>query len=127
MTEQAGDQTSAGFGLTVRWSLHDAPPEVAGKLRQYVVETSMARFWDMSGLRFKVWRMIENEWFEGLYVWSTAAARDSFEASFRERADDSPASLVVGRGPELIEPFEVVAVAGGAEGFVAGPGPGGPS
>ncbi len=127
MTEQVGDRTSAGFGLTVRWSLHDAPPELAGKLRQYVVETSMARFSDMAGLRYKVWRMIENEWFEGLYVWSTAAARDAFEASFRERAADAPASLVVGHGPELIEPFEVVAVVAGADGFIAGPGPGGPS
>ena len=33
---------NAGYGLTVRWSLEKAPADVAGKLRDYVVGTSMA-------------------------------------------------------------------------------------
>ncbi len=123
MTTTASD-TSAGYGLTVRWSLHDAPAEVAQELRSYVVGTSLERFEGMPGLRYKVWRMIEGEWFEGTYVWATAAARDAFEANFRAAADDSPGSMIIGGSPQLIEPFEVVAVAAGAEGLLAGPGPG---
>ncbi len=123
MTTTASD-TSTGYGLTVRWSLHDAPAKVAQELRSYVVGTSLERFEGMPGLRYKVWRMIEGEWFEGTYVWATAAARDAFEANFRAAADDSPGSMIIGGSPQLIEPFEVVAVAAGAEGLLAGPGPG---
>ncbi len=124
MTEQGSGAGTAGYGLTVRWSLRDAPSDAAARLREYVVGTSLTRFSGTPGLRYKVWRMIEGEWFEGLYVWSTAAARDAFEASFRPGADDSPGSLIVGAGPQVIEPFEVVAVAAGDAGFTTGPGPG---
>ena len=48
---------NAGYGLAVRWSLTDAPPEVAGQLREYVVGTSMASFMFLDGLAFKTWRM----------------------------------------------------------------------
>jgi hypothetical protein len=112
------------YGLSVRWSLRDAPPDVAQKLRDYVVGTSLQRFSGVDGLRFKTWRMIEGEWFEGTYVWGSAATRDAFEASFRREAAESAGSMIVGSGPMLVEPFEVVAVAEGPEGFSAGPGPG---
>jgi hypothetical protein len=112
------------YGLTVRWSTKDAPPEVAQRLRDYVWETSMQRFSGVAGLRFKTWRMVEGEWFEGTYVWATAETRDAFEASFRREAAESPGSFIVGAGPTLVEPFEVVAVAEGPEGFTAGRGPG---
>ena len=111
------------YGLSVRWSLREAPADAAGRLREYVAGPSMARFSGMDGLRFKVWRMIEGEWFEGLYVWGSAAERDAFEATFRAAADDAPVSLLLGHGPELVEPYEVVAVAEGGSGFAAGPGP----
>ncbi len=120
----AGTDGNAGYGLTVRWSLHEADAGVAQELRDYVTGTSIARFSGMAGLRFKVWRMIDGEWFEGTYVFAGAEERDAFAASFRAEADDAPGSLLVGSGPELIEPFEVVAVAEGGAGFVTGAGPG---
>jgi hypothetical protein len=112
------------YGLSVRWSLVDAADDVATRLRTYVCEQSLARFSALEGLRFKTWRMVEGEWFEGTYVWAGAGARDGFEASFRQEAADSPGSLIIGSAPVLIEPFEVVAVAEGPAGFAAGPGPG---
>ena len=56
---------NAGYGLTVRWSLENAPGDAADQLREYVVGTSIARFMFLDGLAFKVWRMREGEWFEG--------------------------------------------------------------
>lgn len=106
-------------GLTVRWSLADAPAHAARELRDYVAETSHGRFTGMSGLRFKTWRMREGEWFEGTYVFVSDEARAEFEAGFRPGADEAPGSKIVGSGPVLIEPFEVVAVAEGWEGFEA--------
>ena len=50
---------NAGYGLAVRWSLKDAPDNVADSLREYVVGTSIARFMFLDGLAFKVWRMKE--------------------------------------------------------------------
>lgn len=115
---------SAGYGLSVRWSLSGAPEGVEAKLREYVVHTSMGRFARKEGLAFKTWRMREGEWFEGTYVWATRAARDSFAQSFAAEADTSPGSEIIGSGPVSIEPFEVVAVAEGPSGFRRGPGPG---
>ena len=104
-------------GLSVRWSLAGLSPELAAQLRDYVAQGSHARFTGMAGLRFKVWRMRPGEWFEGCYVFATAAAREEFELAFRADADDSPVSRLVGAGPVLVEPYEVVAVAEGWEGF----------
>jgi hypothetical protein len=112
------------YGLSVRWSLAAAPDGVAGELREYVSGTSLARFTGMEGLRFKTWRMRAGEWFEGTYVFGTAAARDSFAASFRETASTSPGTKIIGSDPVAIEPFEVVAIAEGASRFTPGPGPG---
>ena len=106
-------------GLTVRWSLADAPEGAEAALADYVAETSHARFSSMDGLRFKTWRMRAGEWFEGCYVFVDDAARDAFETSFRETAAGSPGSQLIGAPPVLIEPCTIVAVAEGAAGFAA--------
>ena len=105
-------------GLTVRWSLADAPEGVAAELRTYVAEASHAKFTGMAGLRFKTWRMRPGEWFEGTYVFATDQARREFEESFRAEADTVPGSRIIGRPPELIEAWGLIAIAEGADGFV---------
>lgn len=108
-------------GLTVRWSLTDAPDGVADTLRAYVAETSHARFTGMSGLRFKTWRMRAGEWFEGTYVFASDEARADFQAAFTEGAAQAPGSTIIGSAPVLIEQWDVVAVAEGWDGFEATP------
>ena len=115
---------NGGYGLSVRWSLQDAPADVAPKLREYVVGTSMARFMFQDGLAFKTWRMVEGQWFEGTYVFDQAVYRDDFAAEFTREAETSPGSAIIGSAPVTIEPFEVVAIAEGPAGFRRGPGPG---
>lgn len=109
------------LGLTVRWSLADAPEGVEEQLADYVAETSHARFTGMAGLRYKTWRMVPGEWFEGSYVFATDEARAEFEESFRETAAESPGSQIIGSAPVLIEPCDIVAIAQGWEGFEATP------
>ena len=106
-------------GLTVRWSLAEAPDGAEAALAQYVEDTSHARFSGMEGLRFKTWRMRAGEWFEGCYVFVDDAARDAFQTTFTETAAESPGSQLVGSSPVLIEPCTIVAVAEGAAGFTA--------
>ena len=108
-------------GLTVRWSLGNAPEGAGDALRAYVEATSHARFTGKEGLRFKTWRMREGEWFEGCYVFESSEQRDAFEKEFTAVAAESPGSQLVGSAPVLIEPCEVVAVAEGAAGFLAAP------
>jgi hypothetical protein len=108
-------------GLTVRWSLEDAPDGVEESLASYVSDSSHARFTGKPGLRFKTWRMRPGEWFEGCYVFESPADRDEFQKTFTETAADSPGSQIVGSAPVLIEPCEVVAVAEGGSGFLAAP------
>lgn len=108
-------------GLTVRWSLAEAPEGVEQALADYVADTSHERFTGKAGLRFKTWRLRPREWFEGCYVFASSADRDAFETEFRAVAAESPGSQLVGSAPVLIEPCEVVAVAEGAEGFLAAP------
>ena len=108
-------------GLTVRWSLAEAPEGVEQELADYVAGTSHARFSGKPGLRFKTWRMREGEWFEGCYVFESSEQRDAFEKEFTAVAAESPGSQLVGSAPVLIEPCEVVAVAEGAAGFLASP------
>ena len=108
-------------GLTVRWSLRDAPAGVDDDLASYVEGSSHERFTGQAGLRFKTWRMHRGLWFEGCYVFETPSDRAAFEAKFLEGAADSPVSQIIGDGPELVEPCEVVAVAEGAAGFLAAP------
>ena len=106
-------------GLTVRWSLADAPEGVEDALASYVAETSHARFSGMDGLAYKTWRMVPGEWFEGSYVFADDAARAAFEQTFRAGAADAPGSRIIGSAPVLIEPCGVVAIAEGAAGFEA--------
>ncbi|WP_322938140.1 hypothetical protein [Nocardioides bizhenqiangii] len=106
-------------GLTVRWSLADAPEGVEEQLASYVADTSHARFTGMAGLAFKTWRMVPGEWFEGCYVFGDDAARAAFQETFTAGAADSPGSQIIGSAPILIEPCEIVAIAEGAAGFVA--------
>ncbi len=108
-------------GLTVRWSLADAPAGVEDALASYVAETSHARFSVMEGLRFKTWRCVPGEWFEGCYVFADDAARAAFQETFTAGAAESPGSQIIGSPPVLIEPCSIVAVAEGASGFVAAP------
>jgi hypothetical protein len=105
--------------LTVRWSLAEAPEGVEQELRDYVARSSHARFEQREGLRFKTWRMRPGEWFDGCYVFVDEAARAAFQETFTETAADSPGSTIIGSAPVLIEECEVVAVAGGPEGFVS--------
>lgn len=113
--------TPSLHGLTVRWSLVDAPDGAEQRLAEYVAGTSHARFSGLAGLRFKTWRMRRGEWFEGCYVFDTPESRARFEAEFTASAATSPGSQLVGSPPVLIEPCEIVAVAEGAAGFLAAP------
>lgn len=108
-------------GLSIRWSLVDAPAGVEEQLAAYVAETSHARFTGMAGLRFKAWRVRAGEWFEGTYLFATDEARAAFQAEFEAGAADAPGSRMVGAPPVLIEAWDVVAVAEGWEGFEATP------
>ena len=108
-------------GLTVRWSLADAPDGVEDALSAYVADTSHARFTGMPGLAWKTWRMSPGEWFEGCYVFVSDDARADFQTTFETSAAESPGSQIIGSAPILIEPCDVVAVAEGGEGFLAAP------
>jgi hypothetical protein len=106
-------------GLTVRWSLADAPAGVEEQLASYVADSSHARFTGQDGLRFKTWRMRPGEWFEGCYVFVSDEARADFQRTFTAGAAESPGSQIVGSAPVLIEECDVVAVAEGGDGFLA--------
>ena len=106
-------------GLTVRWSLADAPAESLDELREYIEDVSHSRFSELAGLRFKSWRARSGEWFEGAYVFTDDAVRAEFQRTFESGASASPVSKILGRAPSLIEPCEIVAVAEGAAGFEA--------
>jgi len=112
------------LGLSVRWSLKDTDPGVAQQLRDYVTQTSLARFTGMAGLHQKTWRMVESEWFEGTYIFDSREARDQFLAGFMPGEANAPGSLLIGSTPIAYEPFEVVAIAEGGSGFATGAGPG---
>lgn len=106
-------------GLTVRWSLAEAPDGVEQALADYVAETSHARFATLEGLRFKTWRMRTGEWFEGCYVFADPEDRAAFQEEFTAVAAESPGSQIIGSPPILIEECEIVAVAEGVPGFAS--------
>ena len=108
-------------GLTVRWSLAEAPEGTEAALAAYVSDSSFERFTGKPGLRFKTWRMRPGEWFEGCYVFVSDEARAEFQATFSAGADTSPVSQITGSGPASIEECVVVAVAEGGDGFLAAP------
>ena len=101
-------------GLTVRWSLQDSPAGTEDALRDYVREQSVQRFTGMPGLVQKTWQMSERGFFSGVYVWATTQARADFLADFR--ANPSPVTRLIGHDPDVIQEWEVVAVAIGADG-----------
>ena len=109
------------LGLTIRWSLVGAPEGVEERLASFVAETSYARFTGMAGLRWKTWRMVRGEWFEGTYVFATSEAREEFERTFTEGAAESPGSQIIGSSPVLIEACDIVAIAEGWDGFAPTP------
>lgn len=106
-------------GLTVRWSLADAPAGIEAELASYVEAESHAKFTGMNGLRFKTWRMRAGEWFEGAYVFATDEARAEFQRKFTQGAADAAGSKLIGSAPILIEECDIVAVAEGWDGFKA--------
>jgi hypothetical protein len=106
-------------GLTVRWSLAEAPADTLEKLAVYVEETSHARFMDMPGLAYKTWRARAGEWFEGCYVFDSETAREAFQTTFAAGAAEAPGSKIIGSAPILIEACRVIAIAEGAAGFEA--------
>ena len=108
-------------GLTVRWSLAEAPDGVEEELASYVEGTSHARFTGMAGLNYKTWRVRPGEWFEGVYVFATDEARAEFQRTFTEGAADAPGSQIIGSAPILIEECDIVAIAEGWDGFAATP------
>ncbi|TXL61963.1 hypothetical protein [Aeromicrobium terrae] len=106
-------------GLTVRWSLAGAAPDVLDELRAYVEDVSFANFAGLDGLRFKSWRARPGEWFEGSYAFATAEAREAFQTRFEAGAAESPGSRIIGSAPVTIEACEIVAVVEGPESFRA--------
>ena len=105
------------YGLTVRWSLTDAPKGTLKALRAYVEEESFAKFAGLEGLRFKTWRASKGQWFEGCYVFVSDDARTAFQANFEKIAADSAGSQLIGSAPISIEACEIVAVVRGPAGF----------
>lgn len=105
------------FGLTVRWSLVDAPADAMDRLRAYVSETSHAKFAGLEGLSFKSWRAREGEWFEGCYVFDSNDARSDFQENFESVAATSEGSKIIGSAPFIIEPCEIVGAVAGPSGF----------
>lgn len=104
-------------GLTVRWSLQQAPQGIDQLLSDYLRDSSHERFSGMPGLGFKVWRSRSGEWFEGCYVFADESMRARFQEEFTAAAADSQVTKLVGSGPIWIEPCEVLAVAEGGTGF----------
>ncbi len=105
------------FGLTVRWSLVGTPDDTLERLRAYVEDESHHRFAGLDGLRFKTWRAVDGQWFEGTYVFVSDDARETFQLEFMAGAATSPGSRIIGSPPVLIEPCEVVATVRGPAGF----------
>jgi hypothetical protein len=107
------------LGLTIRWSLAGAADGVEARLTDFVAGTSHDRFTGMAGLRWKTWRCVPGEWFEGTYVFASDEARAEFQRAFAETADTSPGTRIIGSSPILVEACDIVAVAEGADGFTA--------
>ncbi len=102
------------YGLTIRWSLSGTPADTERVLRDYVRDEGVERYNDMPGLHQKMWQMAERGFFSGVYIWATTEARTSFLEGFR--ANPSRVTQLLGNGPELVQEWDVVGVAIGAEG-----------
>ena len=106
------------YGLTVRWSLMGTPAGTDQALRDYVRDTSVARFSGMPGLVQKTWQVAPGGFFSGVYIWSSAEARSAFLEQFR--ANPSAVTQIVGNGPDIVQEWELVGVAVGADGPLTG-------
>lgn len=84
-------------------------------------DESYARFETVPGLRFKSWRAVDDEWFEGSYVFASDQAREEFQRTFEVSAATSAGSTIVGSSPILIEACDIIAVVEGPQRFVAAP------
>lgn len=109
------------FGLAVRWPLAEATPQIEQDLHDYVADESYEKFAGLANLHQKTWRMRSGEYFEGIYVFNSSDARESFQADFTPRVAESKVSQIIGTGPEAIEPFEILALVEGPSGFRAAP------
>lgn len=103
------------YGLITRWSLAGAPAEAEQRLRDYVRAESHPKFTGRPGLVEKIWTMRPGAFFAGNYIWATEQARAEFVASLS--TTPSKVTQIIGRDPELVEEFEIVAVAEGGEGL----------
>jgi hypothetical protein len=103
------------YGLITRWSLEGTGHEVSDRLRDYVRDESQPRFTGRAGLIEKIWTMQPGGFFAGNYLWATEQARSEFVASLA--TTPSKVTEIVGHAPDVVEEFEVVAVAEGGEGM----------
>ena len=101
-------------GLTIRWSLMGTPAGVERALRDYVRDTSVPSYTGRDGLVQKTWQLAERGFFSGIYVFSSAEARSDFLTAFR--ANPSPVSQLLGNGPDIVQEWELIGVAVGADG-----------
>ena len=107
------------FGLTIRWSLMDSPAGTDQALRDYVTGSSVERFTGMTGLVQKTWQLAERGFFAGTYIWATEQARADFVEHFR--ATPSPVSQLLGHGPDILQEWELIGMAVGADGPLRAP------
>ena len=103
------------YGLVTRWSLAGTSTEVEQQLREYVGTESHPKFTGRAGLIEKIWTMRPGGFFAGNYIWATEQARAEFVASLA--GPPSKVTQLIGREPELVEEFEIIAVAEGGEGL----------
>ena len=83
------------FGLSVRWSLTDAPDGTLERLHAYVEEVSLPRFAGLDGLRYKTWRARDGEWFEGTYVFVSEEARAEYKIALDKAEAGAPMRRVI--------------------------------
>jgi hypothetical protein len=103
------------FGLVTRWSLAGVGEDIEQRLRDYVREESHPKFTGRPGLIEKIWTMKPGGFFAGNYIWATEEARAEFVAGLR--TGPLKVSEIIGRDPESVEEFEIIAVAEGGEGL----------
>lgn len=68
----------------------------------------------MAGLHEKRWQLAPGGFFAGVYVWKTEQARADFLAAFL--ASPSKVTHMVGHDPDLVQEWDLVGLAQGAEG-----------